>query len=152
MRSAPVRLLLASLFLTAFSLAACAHGYKHKAIEIVHPWTFDRPVPGSSDAIVGMDIKNAGEVPDRLIGASSAITARVAISGAAEPSRPAGPTGIEIGPGAKVELGAKGPHLRLIGLKKELTAYDTLPVTLMFEKAGRIRIDVLVEESSEPQQ
>jgi len=38
----------------------------------------------------------------------------------------------------------------LVGLKKGLTAYDTLPVTLVFQRAGRIKIDVLVEETSEP--
>ena len=45
-----------------------------------------------------------------------------------------------------VELGPRRNHIRLQGLKRPLIAYDTLPITLILEKSGRVRIDVLVEE------
>jgi copper(I)-binding protein len=37
----------------------------------------------------------------------------------------------------------------LTGLKKRLNAYDTFRLTLVFEKAGRVPIDVMVEEMPE---
>jgi periplasmic copper chaperone A len=133
--------LMAAMLALGFADAASAHGYKRKNIEIVHPWTADKPQPGGRDAIVSMDIKNAGASADRLVGATSAIAERVELAtGSAAKA-------IEVAPRGRVDLTAKTQHLRLVGLKKRLTAYDTLPVTLVFERAGRIRIDVLVEES-----
>ena len=127
----------------ALSSPTLSHGYKRKSIEIVHPWTADKPQPGGRDAIVSMDIKNAGADPDRLVGATSMVAERV------EVHTGSGAKAIEVAPRGRVDLTANSQHLRLVGLKKALTAYDTLPVTLVFERAGRIRIDVLVEESSE---
>lgn len=123
---------------------ASAHGYKRKSIEIVHPWTGDKTEPGGHDAIVSMDIKNTGKAADKLVSATSPVAAKVEIHSGA------GANAIEIAPGARVELTAKTQHLRMIGLKKSLTAYDTLPVTLVFKRVGRIKIDVLVEETSDP--
>ena len=44
-------------------------------------------------------------------------------------------------------LSADGPHLLLGGFKKRLSAYDTFKLTLVFEKAGRIEVEVMVEEA-----
>lgn len=134
--------LMAMVLALGLADAASAHGYKRKSIEIVHPWTADKPQPGGRDAIVSMDIKNAGASADRLVSATSAIAERVELAtGSAAKA-------IEVAPRGRVDLTAKTQHLRLVGLKKSLAAYDTLPVTLVFERAGRIRIDVLVEEAS----
>lgn len=145
-----MRAIVTSLLAVAVWLAlappASAHGYKRKSIEIVHPWTGDKPEHGGRDAIVSMDIKNSGTVADRLVGVTSPIADRVEIRIAAGGQAKS----IEIGPRGRVELTAKSQHLRLVGLKKELTAYDTLPMTLVFQRAGRINIDVLVEETREP--
>lgn len=137
------RLLAITLCVVILPAVVAAHGYKRKSIEIVHPWTGDKAEPGGRDAIVCMDIKNSGGESDRLVSASSAIAQRVEIRTSTR--------GIEIASRGRVDLSAKTQHLRLIGLKKELTAYDTLPVTLVFQRAGRINIDVLVEETSEAQ-
>jgi copper(I)-binding protein len=39
----------------------------------------------------------------------------------------------------------KARHLRLVGLTRHLNAYDSVPLTLYFKKAGKIEIEVLVE-------
>jgi copper(I)-binding protein len=136
---------IAILCLAASAVDASAHGYKRKSIEIVHPWTGDKPEAGGRDAIVSMDVKNSGAEADRLVSATSTIAARVEIRTSSGPL----PNGIVISPRGRVDLTSKTQHLRLVGLKKGLTAYDTLPVTLVFQRAGRIKIDVLVEETSE---
>ena len=48
--------------------------------------------------------------------------------------------------GESVELLPSGAKLRLGGVKKALSAYDTFQMTLIFERAGQIEVEVLVEE------
>ena len=55
---------------------------------------------------------------------------------------------ILIEPGKDVQLTAKGPHLALSGLKQRFDAYDSFKLTLVFEKAGRMVVDVMVEEAN----
>jgi periplasmic copper chaperone A len=49
--------------------------------------------------------------------------------------------------GGELALSADGPHLLLGGVKKRLSAYDSFKITLVFEKAGRMEIEVMVEEA-----
>jgi len=68
---------------------------------------------------------------------------------AAEASQAAKPVAaILVGAGADVELVRNGPHLLLSGLKKRLDAYDTFKLTLVFEKAGSMVVEVAVEEAA----
>lgn len=122
---------------------AHAHGYKRNAIEIVHPWTSEKGEAEGRDAIVAMEIRNTGKVSDRILRAETVIAER------AELRDRAGVVvtgGVPIQPGKALEFGRGTVHLRLIGMKKSLVPYDTLPVTLVLEKAGTLKIDVLVEE------
>jgi len=121
-----------------------AHGYKQKSIEIVHPWTRDAFEPSTRDALVGMEIKNKGALPDRLISAACSLAERVELR--SQLDGPPAPW-LDIAPKGAIELGRNGTHIRLIGLKKSLLTYDTIPVTLVFAKGGTIKIDVLVEEA-----
>jgi copper(I)-binding protein len=36
----------------------------------------------------------------------------------------------------------------LLGLRQKLREYDTFPLTLVFERAGRVEVEVLVEEAA----
>ena len=141
---------LAVLVLIGFCAQATAHGYKRNTLEVIHPYTFEKPEPGGRDAIVGMTLRNGGKQVEHLVGATSSIAERVEIMVLRPDAVSAGtaksPPRIEIRPGTETELKASSVHVRLIGLKKALTAYDTLPVTLNFERAGRMKIDVMVEE------
>lgn len=126
--------------------AASAHGYKRNAIEVVHPWTSVKGDAEGRDAIVAMKLKNSSKVPDRLISAESTAAERVELR-AADDTLVAG--GVEIPASGTLELKRGTFHVRLVGLHKRLTAYADLPVTLVLEKAGRIAVDVLVEEAQE---
>jgi periplasmic copper chaperone A len=44
--------------------------------------------------------------------------------------------GIDIAPGATIELKPGGMHLMIMGLKQPLKAGESFPATLRFEKAG----------------
>ena len=49
--------------------------------------------------------------------------------------------------GGELVLSANGPRLLLSGFKKRLNAYDSFKITLVFEKAGRMEVEVMVEEA-----
>jgi copper(I)-binding protein len=44
----------------------------------------------------------------------------------------------------------KGAHLLLTGFTKRLDAYASFAMTLAFEKAGSVVIEVMVEEAEQP--
>lgn len=143
------RILLSHLTAIAASCAlpaiATAHGYKRGAVEIVHPWCPDTHIEGTKDVIVGMDIKSTVARGDKLLRAESKVASSVEIRDQAGVSV----SSLAIPGKTTLTLGRKGAHLRLVGLKKTLIPYDTLPMTLVFERGGRIAIDVLVEEPIE---
>lgn len=43
------------------------------------------------------------------------------------------------------EMTEESRHIELVGLKKEVNVGDVIQITLFFEKAGRVKIDVPVE-------
>ena len=132
-----------SVFLLAaavLALRASAHSHKSKGLEIVHPWTPASP-KGAPTARVFMTIKNDSGRTDRLLSASTPRAARVELNGAGK-----GAAAFTVRRGEQLGLAGDGPSVVLIGLKKPLQAYDDFKMTLVFERAGPIAIDVMVEE------
>ena len=128
--------------------AASAHSHKKKGLEIVHPWTHATTEKTTATTPVFLKIKNTGAA-DRLLRASTPVAASVALHEpvAAEASQATKPAAIVIGAGKEVELVPNGSHLLLSGVKKRLNAYDSFKLTLVFEKAGSIVVQVVVEET-----
>ncbi|SKA28554.1 Protein of unknown function [Enhydrobacter aerosaccus] len=52
--------------------------------------------------------------------------------------------GLDIPPGATVELKPGGFHITFIGLKAPFAKDAKIPVTLVFEKAGSIDVEIVV--------
>ena len=52
---------------------------------------------------------------------------------------------IEVPPNGQVELKPGGYHIMMVGLKQDLNVGDSVTLTLVFEKAGRITVDVAVK-------
>jgi periplasmic copper chaperone A len=128
---------LAAAFLTA---PAAAHSHKTKRLEIVHPHALQTP-KGTTTARVLMTIKNDGDTPDRLVAASTSRAEKVVLHDAG-----GGATAFVVKGRQELGLAGAGPSVMLVGLKKPLAAYDDFKMTLVFEKAGRVAIDVMVEE------
>jgi copper(I)-binding protein len=97
--------------------------------------------PGNS--AIYMVIHNDGANADRLIGATASIAKAVEIhqtkmeGGMAQMMRVAG---IDVPARGAVELKPGGFHVMLIGLRRDLKAGEKFPVTLRFQKAGRITL------------
>jgi len=144
--------LLAVLLLAGATLAPSAgltHSHKRKSLEIVHPYTMEMLKKETTTAQVFMVIKNSGGTPERLISASTPRAAKVDLfpdDNAAADRKAVAP--FTIGPGKSLVLGPKEQHLVLTGVKRAFTAYDEFKMTLVFEKAGRMVVDVMVEEAS----
>ncbi|HRD77449.1 MAG TPA: copper chaperone PCu(A)C [Hyphomicrobiaceae bacterium] len=127
-----------------------AHGVKRGAVEIVHPWTHAGANVGD-DAAVYMVVKVAAPKGDRLKGASSPIAGSVelhVLDNVAGTHRTKRVSAFEIGARGRLEMTTTGPRLILKQIKKPLSAFDTFAMTLEFERAGRIEVEVLVEDAT----
>jgi copper(I)-binding protein len=141
------RLALAAL-VAILALPAFALDYKLGAIEIGHPWS--RATPPTAESGGGyLVLKNTGTTPDRLIAVKSPAADRVEIhemkmDGNIMRMREV-EKGIEIPPGATVELKPGGFHVMFMGLKAPFAKEAKVPLTLVFEKAGSIDVDLMVQ-------
>jgi copper(I)-binding protein len=110
---------------------------------VTSPWT--RATPGGAKIAGGyLKITNNGTAPDRFVGAKSAEADHVEIhemsmDDGVMKMRPL-PDGLEIKPGATVELKSGGYHLMFMDIKQPLKAGDTFKATLQFEKAGPLEV------------
>ena len=106
-------------------------------------------VPGQTTGAAYLDIENRGKASDKLLRinspiAQSAEVHSMVMDGSIMRMREV--SQIELKPGAKVGMGAnEGYHVMLIGLKHPLRAGERIPLSLRFEKAGKIDIDVMVD-------
>ena len=139
--------LLALLALLLMALPAAAHDYKLGALEIGQPWA--RATPPTAPTGGGyLSVKNTGTEPDRLISISSPAAGTVQVhemkmEGNVMRMRELdGP--LEIKPGETVTLAPGGMHLMMMGLKEPLKQGEKVPLTLVFEKAGKIDVELVV--------
>ena len=141
-------LLAALALILGCSSAVLAHSYKLGALEIGHPWA--RATPPTAPTGGGfLTITNKGTAADRLVSASSPAAASVQVhemkmEGNVMRMRELA-NGLEIAPGATVTLAPGGLHMMMMGLKAPLKQGEKVPLTLVFEKAGTIDVEIAVE-------
>lgn len=138
---------LALLSLLLLASPAFAQDYKLGALEIDHPWA--RATPPTAPTGGGyLSVKNTGTTPDRLMSVSSPAAQTVQVhemkmEGSVMRMREVdGP--LEIKPGETVTLAPGGLHLMMMGLKAPLKEGEKVPLTLVFEKAGKIDVELSV--------
>ena len=135
---------LAAVFVSG---AALAEDYQVKTLRVSNPFARATP-PGAKVAGAFMTIKNVGPDADRLVSVSSPAAGLVeihemAMEGGMMKMRAL--KGIDLKPGATVELQPGGYHVMLEDLKQPLKQGEQIPVQLTFEKAGVLDIKVHVE-------
>lgn len=131
----------------AIAGAASAHSFKKGDIVAGHPWT--RATPGGATVGAGyIKITNNGKTADRLTGGTmdgaSVEVHEMKMDGGVMSMRQL-KDGIEIQPGATVELKPGGNHLMFIGLKKPIAVGPDQKGTLSFEKAGSLEVEYRIE-------
>lgn len=143
MKQAVRTLAYASAF--AALLAAPADAGDAKAGDLVITQAWSRATPGGAKIAGGyLNIENKGAVADRLIGGSADVAGKLeihemAMNNGVMTMRPLD-KGLVVEPGKTVKLAPGGYHLMLMDLKGPLKQGDKLPVTLEFEKAGKVKL------------
>ena len=145
-----LRLALAALLVSA-SLPALAHEAHAGDVMIVHPFATPS-LPGTTTGAAYITaLENGGARADKLVGASTPAAARVEIHtmsvDAQGVMRMREVDGISLAPKAKVQMkpGA-GLHLMLIDLKAPLKEGTSFAMTLQFERAGSVEVNVVVQK------
>jgi hypothetical protein len=138
----------AALLAALFATPVRAEEVKAGDLVITQAWS--RATPGGAKIGGGyLTIENKGTVADRLIGGSADVAGKVevhemAMSNGVMTMRPLD-KGLSIDPGKTVKLAPGGYHLMLFDLKSPLKQGDKLPVTLEFEKAGKVKLSLDVQ-------
>ena len=141
------RILLPLALTLLWSAAALAHDYTLGQLEIDHPWT-RATAPTAPTGGGFLTITNTGTTADRLIAVKSPAADKVEVHevkmyGNVMRMR-ALENGLEIPPGTTVELKPGGFHIMFMALKAPFAKDTRVPVTLVFEKAGSIDVDLAV--------
>jgi periplasmic copper chaperone A len=136
--------------LVAGLLAAPARAQEVRAGDLTITQAWSRATPGGAKVAGGyLTIENKGSTSDQLIGGSGDVTDRIEVhemttSNGVMTMR-ALDNGLVIEPGKTVKLAPGGYHLMMFDLKSPLKQGDKLPVTLEFERAGKVKLSFEVQ-------
>jgi copper(I)-binding protein len=145
-----IRPLLCGLLLAAAALAAHAHGVKAGDLAIGHPYA-RATAPGQPTGGAYLRVENHGAQADRLVSASADVSKSVELHEMkmeGDVMRMRQVDGVDVPAGQSVVLEPGGVHVMLIGLKAPLKQGDRFPMTLRFEKAGEVKVEVVVEAAN----
>lgn len=147
------RLIRAALALGA-SVLVCtlvqAHDYRVGDVRIGHPYATPN-VPGSTiGAAYIATLENTGSKPDRLLRVSTAVAGRVELHNmnvdAGGVMRMRMVDDIAVAPNSPIEMRpGQGLHFMLMELKQPLKEGDTFPMTMEFERGGKVEVKVVVQ-------
>ncbi|MBC9248687.1 copper resistance protein CopZ [Pseudomonas alcaligenes] len=128
-----------------------AHEYQVGALHIEHPWARAMP-PGVPNGAAYLVVHNGGATADRLLGADTSVAATAEIhehmhqDGLMKMRKVEG--GVAIPAGGELALQPMGYHLMLFGLKQPLEDGKRFPLTLHFEQAGDVQVEVAVQKDA----
>jgi copper(I)-binding protein len=142
--------MLSGIALMAVLQVPSARAEEIRAGDLVITQAWSRATPGGAKVGGGyLTIENKGTMPDRLIGGTAEVASKVQVhemtmDDGVMKMRPV-EGGLTIDPGKTVKLAPSGYHLMIMGLKSPLKQGDKVPVTLEFEKAGKVAVTLDVE-------
>lgn len=140
--------------LVAASFAAFAHNHGMKAGDLAIEDAWARASAGGQiNGAAYLKIRNAGAT-DRLLSASAPVANVTELhthvmDGTTMRMRKV--EAIDVTGGTVTELKPGGLHVMLIGLKAPLKAGTKFPLTLKFERAGEVQVDVEVRTAAPAQ-
>jgi periplasmic copper chaperone A len=138
------------LFAALLATPALASDFQAGDLTVSQPWSRALP-PVSPTGAAYMIIRNDGQQADRLLGA------KTPVAGHAELHEHVHADGlmkmqqresVEIAPGEAVSFEPGGYHVMLFQLQQPLVAGERYPMTLQFEQAGAVEIEVSVHDSA----
>jgi len=143
LRGAAVAILTCSALLA--TNIASAEGVTVGPMTIEHPWA--RPNLPNRPVAVYLNVTNSGTVPDRLVSATAqgfeaAEIHTVVMEG--EVMKMQRIDGLDVPAGGGAMLSPGGNHLMLFGANQLYTEGAHFPLTLAFERAGEVSVEVSV--------
>jgi periplasmic copper chaperone A len=125
-----------------------AHDYRAGELHIDHPWA-RATAPQQPNGAAYFTVTNHGAGADRIVEAQSPVAATVELHTHDVDSegvmRMRQVEAIEVPAGDATALRPGGLHVMLIGLEAPLVEGETFPLTLVFEAAGAVEVEVQVE-------
>jgi copper(I)-binding protein len=129
------------------SLFANAHDYSVGNLHIEHPWSRAMP-PVAPTAAAYFVVHNKGSDADRLLSASTPVAGKAELhehihaDGLMKMQQV---QGVEIPAGGEVKFEPMGYHVMLFNLKQQAKDGERFPLTLTFEKAGAVEVEIAVQ-------
>ncbi len=143
--------LVATVTLVGLLGLASAHGVTAGEIEIDHPHAYPSRAGSNNGAVYIKSIGNRGATADRLVAGKSSVAEVIEIHNMKVVDgvmRMRAIAGIELPAGGTVDMSKGNPegyHVMLLKLTRPLADGDRFPLTLQFERAGAIDVEVRVE-------
>jgi len=142
--------ILAAAALSTLASFALAEGSN---IVVVDPYA-RTSTPSSKSGAIFLDVVNSGG-PDRLIAASTPVAKTTMLHSHREDADGVMrmihiEDGWEVPADGVLMLERGGKHVMLMGLTEPLEQGDTVPLTLTFEQAGDVIVDVVIDHKRKP--
>jgi copper(I)-binding protein len=137
-------------FVIALTGLSVARADDVKAGDLVISQAWSRATPGGAKIGAGyLTIENKGAAADTLVGISGDIAGKIEVhemtmNNGVMTMRPL-EKGLTVDPGKTVTLAPGGYHLMMTDLKMPMKQGEKLPLTLEFEKAGKVAVMLDVE-------
>jgi copper(I)-binding protein len=139
------RKLFQGLALSAWGLlaggTAQAHEYTARHFTLIHPWAY-ATAPGATMARVYFTIESVDE-DDRLLGAASDVAESCELRASLDDA-PAALPHVAVPVGDLVDFSLGHAHVLLKGLRVPFLSDRSYPLTLRFEKAGNMTVQVSI--------
>lgn len=148
--------LLTTLALGTLCLSATAaehdHSHHHASNAPVATQVWSRAMPPSAPTgAVYFTLRNSGDQSDRLISVNTPRAKKAELHThvqQGEMMRMEQIDSVEVPAGGQVEFKPGSNHVMLFELSEPLVAGDRFPLTLMFEHAGEVDVEVSIEEQA----
>jgi copper(I)-binding protein len=143
------------IVLAVLLLPACfanAHEYKAGELEITHPWSQELP-PNAPTVAAYFVIHNQGKTADRLLSVDSPIAGEAQLHEhvmQGDVMKMQHVPSVQIPAGGEVTFAPMAYHVMLLNLKDRSLLSDgkRFPLTMHFEKAGDVQVEVAVEKQA----
>ena len=143
-----MRRILAALLMAGFALAGPSSATEFRIGDLIVEQAWARATPGKArTGVAYLTLRNRGGHSDRLVSVATPVTRRAALHG----TRMRGDVmemyhipALELRPGETKVLRPGGLHIMMMGMKRPLRKGELFTMTLRFEKAGSVEVDVHV--------
>ena len=144
-----MRILIVTL-LSAFCTFATAQDFTVGTLRIDNSWSRALP-PNAPAGAAYFVIHNSGTDTDSLVSASSPIAGKAELHTHVmngEVMKMQQVDSVTVPAGGEAIFAPGGNHVMLFGLKKPLVAGEAFPLTLVFQNAGAVDIEVQIEQDA----